>query len=116
MAAVSRSPRQTPAPASSMWTMGGLSLGALVQRTLAASWRDEVFGQGGRMAFYQFLAIFPSLFVCFALFNHTPGFASHLGPSLGQVSGQIFPTQLSQLFHAILIDFRAHPRFGLQLA
>ena len=42
-----------------LWTLGGLSLFDLLRRTVRECWQDEVFGQGGRMAFYHFLAIFP---------------------------------------------------------
>ena len=46
-----------------LWTLGGLSLWELIRRTARESWEDSVFGQGGRMAFYHFLAIFPSLII-----------------------------------------------------
>jgi hypothetical protein len=41
----------------------GLSLSKLIRRTAWESWEDSVFGRGGRMAFYYFLAIFPSLII-----------------------------------------------------
>lgn len=44
-------------------TLGGLSLREVLRRTIRESWEDAVFGQGGRMAFYHFLALFPSLLV-----------------------------------------------------
>src|SRR4051812_21299461 len=47
--------------------IGGLSLYELAKRTVRASWRDAVFGQGSRMAFYHFLAIFPSLLIFLVL-------------------------------------------------
>jgi len=37
-----------------LWSLGGLSLWQLLRRTARETWQDSVFGQGGRMAFYQF--------------------------------------------------------------
>ena len=53
--------------------LGGLSFLELVKRTARASWRDAVFGQGSRMAFYHFLAIFPALLLLLALAARLPG-------------------------------------------
>jgi membrane protein len=97
------------------WTLGGLSLPELLRRTILESWRDDVFGQGGRMAFYQFLAIFPALLIAFTLVTHIPHLTSHLRDSLHDVSGQLFPSHVSQLFQGIFTDFRKRPRFGLRL-
>ncbi len=98
-----------------LWTLGGLSLPELLRRTILESWRDDVFGQGGRMAFYQFLAIFPSLLIAFTLVTHIPHLAHHLRRSLGDLSTQLFPNQVSQLFQGIVTDFKQRPRFGLRL-
>jgi uncharacterized BrkB/YihY/UPF0761 family membrane protein len=43
-----------------LWTRGGLSWRELLKRTWCERWRDAVFGQAARLAFYHFLAIFPS--------------------------------------------------------
>src|SRR3954451_20547014 len=53
--------------------LGGLSFLELAKRTARASWRDAVFGQGSRMAFYHFLAIFPALLLLLALAARMPG-------------------------------------------
>jgi membrane protein len=98
-----------------LWTLGGLSLPELLRRTILESWRDDVFGQGGRMAFYQFLAIFPSLLIAFTLIIHIPHLSQHLRDSLHDVSQQLFPDKVSQLFQAMVTDFRQRPRFGLRL-
>ncbi len=45
---------------------------------MRASWRDEVFGQGGRMGFCYFLAIFPSLMVFFTIAAHIPHLGNYL--------------------------------------
>ncbi|HEX4154470.1 MAG TPA: YihY/virulence factor BrkB family protein [Acidobacteriaceae bacterium] len=98
-----------------LWTLAGLSLPELVRRTLLESWRDDVFGQGGRMAFYQFLAIFPSLLIAFTIVTHIPHLSGHLKDSLRDVSGQLFPARVSQLFQQMLTNFSTRPRFGLRL-
>jgi membrane protein len=82
----------------SVWTLGGLSLGELLRRTARTSWQDAVFGQGGRMAFYHFLAIFPSLLLLCAVSAHVPPLSDYLKNGLLELSGQILPDQVSQLF------------------
>jgi membrane protein len=98
-----------------LWTLGGLSLPDLLRRTAYESWHDDVFGQGGRMAFYQFLAIFPSLLIAFTLITHIPHLSDNLRTSLNDISTQLFPPQVKQLFLAIFADFKNRPRFGLRL-
>jgi membrane protein len=98
-----------------LWTLAGLSIPDLLRRTIRESWRDDVFGQGGRMAFYQFLAIFPVLLIGFTIVTHIPHLSHHLGYSLGDLSTQLFPTKVSQLFHGMLGDFSARPQFGVRL-
>lgn len=98
-----------------LWTLGGLSIPELLRRTILESWRDDVFGQGGRMAFYQFLAIFPTLLIAFTLVTHTPHLTQHLRNSLHDLSAQIFPNQVAQLFQGMIADFKQRPRFGLRL-
>lgn len=98
-----------------LWTLGGLSIPDLLRRTILESWRDDVFGQGGRMAFYQFLAIFPTLLIAFTLVTHVPHLSQHLRNSLRDLSTQLFPKQVSQLFQGMITDFKQRPRFGLRL-
>ncbi|HEV2577797.1 MAG TPA: YihY/virulence factor BrkB family protein [Acidobacteriaceae bacterium] len=98
-----------------LWTLAGLSVPELLRRTIVESWRDDVFGQGGRMAFYQFLAIFPSLLIAFTLVSHIPHLSQHLRNTLHDLSTQLFPTQVSQLFQGMITDFKQRPRVGLRL-
>lgn len=98
-----------------LWTLGGLSVFDLLRRTIYESWRDDVFGQGGRMAFYEFLALFPTLLIAFTVITHIPHLAPHLRNTLHDLSRQIFPNQVSDLFEGVVTDFRQRPRFGLRL-
>jgi membrane protein len=43
------------------WNLRGLSWWELAKRTCRNSWKDEVFGQSARLAFYFFFALFPAL-------------------------------------------------------
>jgi membrane protein len=97
------------------WTLGGLSVMELLRRTVRASWRDDVFGQGGRMAFYQFLAIFPSLLVAHSVVTRAPQLGGHLRGSLEALSAQVFPSRVLRLFEGMLGDFGARPRMGWRL-
>ncbi len=97
------------------WTLGGLSLPDLLRRTVLESWRDEVFGQGGRMAFYHFLAIFPSLLVLFTIAAHIPHLGSLLKEALQDLTRQVLPDPVTQLFQMTASELSQHPRSGLQL-
>ena len=67
------------------------------------------------MAFYQFLAIFPSLLIGFTIAKHIPHLSHHLRGSFSDDSAQLYPVQVSQLFQTMLTNFSERPRFGLRL-
>src|ERR1700722_4853460 len=98
-----------------LWTLGGLSFPELLRRTARECWEDSVFGQGGRMAFYHFLAIFPSLFVFLALSARVPHFGDHMKNAVQGLSGQVLPDQVSQLLQKIMDELNQPVLSGLQL-
>lgn len=95
------------------WNLGGLSLPEVVRRTIRESWKDEVFGQAGRMAFYHFLAIFPILFASLAVLMRAPHLRESLAHAIRDVSNQVFPTRLLNLLQTVAEEQsqRAHSRF-----
>jgi membrane protein len=95
-----------------LWSTGGLSVTELVRRTARESWEDSVFGQGGRMAFYQFLAIFPSLFIFLAISTRIPHFGDRVSDTVRDLGGQVLPAQVSQLLREILTDLNRHALSG----
>ena len=97
-----------------LWTLGGLSPADLLRRTVRESWQDDVFGQGGRMAFYHFLAIFPSLLVFFAISARVPHLRDHMKNALQELSSQVLPDQVSQLFQEITEEINERSRSGVQ--
>jgi membrane protein len=86
------------------WRLGGLSLADLARRTVRESWEDSVFGQGGRMAFYHFLAIFPSLIVFLAICARVPNLGDHMKTALQDLSSQVLPEQVWQLIQKAIED------------
>ena len=84
------------------WSLGGLPVIELIRRTARESWQDSVFGQGGLMAFYQFLAIFPSLLVLLALAARVPHAGASVKVSLQDLSEQVLPLQGARLFASIM--------------
>jgi membrane protein len=104
-----------PKSIGSFWTLGGLTLPELLRRTARACWHDEVFGQGGRMAFYHFLAMFPALLLLFTLTAHIPHFSDHVKVALQDLCHQVLPDQVADLFRSIMRELSAHPRSGLSL-
>jgi membrane protein len=98
-----------------LWTLGGLSLSELLRRTARESWQDEVFGQGGRMAFYHFLAIFPSLLLLFTISARIPHVGDHTKGALQDLYSQVLPNQVSQLFQDTTDELNRHTHSGLPL-
>jgi membrane protein len=98
-----------------LWTLGGLSLPDLLRRTARESWHDEVFGQGGRMAFYHFLAIFPSLLVFFLVSGRVPHLRDHMRNALQELSSRVLPEQVSQLLQNVMDEVNQRARSGAEL-
>ncbi len=98
-----------------LWTLGGLSLPDLLRRTARESWQDEVFGQGGRMAFYHFLAIFPSLLIFFLVSGRVPHLGDHMRNALQELSSRVLPEQVSQLLQNVMDEVNQRARSGAEL-
>jgi|SRR5579872_1959985 len=96
-------------------TLGGLSLLELLRRTARESWQDAVFGQGGRMAFYQFLAIFPSLLVLLAIGARIPHLGVQMKNALQELSRQVLPDQAAQLFYTMVNELYGRAFSWIQL-
>ena len=97
-----------------LWSLEGLSVAELLRRTARESWEDSVFGQGGRMAFYQFLALFPSLLIFLAVTSRVPHFGGYVSDTVRDLGGQVLPAQLSQLLREMLADLNRHALFGTE--
>ena len=96
-----------------LWTLGGLSFPELLRRTARECWQDEVFGQGGRMAFYHFLAIFPSLLIFFAISTRVPHLGDHMKNALQDLTREILPNQASKMFQDIMNELNNRPHSGV---
>ncbi len=103
-----------PHRARTLWSLGGLSLPELLYRTTRESWEDAVFGQGGRMAFYQFLAIFPVLMIFLVLSTRVPHIAHH-GTAFRELSHQLLPAQAAQLFDNVAEELSHRALSGIRL-
>lgn len=98
-----------------LWTLGGLSLRDLFRRTAKESWEDAVFGQGSRMAFYHFLAIFPSLLLFLAASSIIPHLAEHLKHALQALSSAVLPGQASELLKQMMDEIYGRHLSGARL-
>jgi membrane protein len=96
-----------------LWTMGGLGCVELLRRTARSSWDDDVFGQGGRMAFYQFLALFPSLMVFLAFTATVPHFDQQMRTALRDLSGAVLPNEVAGVFQQMLGELHGRRFWGL---
>ncbi len=99
-----------------LWTLGGLSLPELLRRTIRESWEDEVFGQGGRMSFYHFLAIFPSIVVFLAFSARIAHLGDQAKTALQDLSSQLLPSEVSRLMQSVLDDLNGRSLAGIKLA
>ena len=85
-----------------VWTRGGLSWRELVARTWRESWEDAVFGQAARLAFYHFIAIFPSILLFSFLLLRLPTLDSKLRSTLGTALNGILPNEAGALMQAMI--------------
>ncbi len=67
------------------------------------------------MAFYHFLAIFPSLLVFLAASARVPHFGYHVKDALQDLSSQLLPDQVSQLFQQMMGELNGRALSGIQL-
>lgn len=98
-----------------LWSLEGLSVRELLYRTAHESWEDSVFGQGGRMSFYQFLALFPSLLIFLAITSRIPEFGEHVSHTVGDLGNQVLPAQVSQFLQGMIADLTRHEFSGTGL-
>jgi membrane protein len=97
-----------------MWTLGGLPLRELLRRTWHESWTDAVWGQAGRMAFYHFLAIFPSLLIFLTLAGSLPAIGTGVKITASGVIQDVLPSQAAGLFHQMMAELQRQRPAGLQ--
>ena len=67
------------------------------------------------MAFYHFLAIFPSLLVLFAISAHIPHIGDHMRTAIQDLIRQLLPNQASQLFQGVMEELNQHTHEGARL-
>jgi membrane protein len=85
--------------------LAGLSFLQLVRRTVRQSWKDAVFGQGGRMAFYHFLAIFPALLIFHLAAHHLPGLTPEARQAFVEAASKILPRDIVETVRSVSADF-----------
>ncbi len=97
----------------SLWSFGGLSWRELLRRTWRESWQDSVFGQAARLAFYHFLAIFPSLLLLLFLLVKLGATGSELRNTLVKSFQQILPGRASELMEISINALTAKAETGM---
>lgn len=83
----------------------------MLRRTARESWEDSVFGQCGRIAFYQFLALIPSLIVFLVLTSRVP----HVANTVAELARQVFPDRVSDLLQTISNGLEQRSLSGMHL-
>lgn len=96
-----------------LWTLGGLSWRELLKRTWRESWEDAIFGQAARLAFYHFLALFPSLLLMMFLFVKSSDANSAVRHTLIDALRQIMPQRSSELIDNTMSQLNARPHTGI---
>ena len=67
------------------------------------------------MAFYHFLAIFPSLLVFFLVSGRVPHLGDHMKTALQELSSRVLPEQVSQLLQNVMDEVNQRARSGAEL-
>jgi membrane protein len=80
-----------------LWSLRGLSWHEWIRRTCRRSWKDEVFAQAARLAFYYFLAISPAVLLLLLLLKLFASTGSELRNTLLDSFQQILPQDVSAL-------------------
>ncbi len=96
-----------------LWTFGGLSWRDLALRTWRESWEDAVFGQAARLAFYHFLAIFPSMLLLFFLLVKFPEAGSQLRATLSGALSALLPSQAAAVMQSTVERLNATAMAGM---
>ncbi len=81
-------------------------------RTWRETWEDAVFGQAARLAFYHFLAIFPSLLLLFFLLVRFPAASAALRSALARALSGILPHQSAVLMQTMIETLNATAAAG----
>ena len=90
-----------------LWSLRGLTWRELAKRTCRSSWDDEVFGQAARLAFYNFLGIFPALLLLLLLLDTFASTGSELRNTLLDSFQQIVPREASALITKTIGELNA---------
>lgn len=98
-----------------MRILGGLSVAELLKRSAVETWRDAVFGQAGRMAFYHFLGMFPSLFLFLTVAEHSPSVEREIDSALQGMGHDILPVQAVALLQQNIQHLEARAVQGVEL-
>ncbi len=96
-----------------LWSLGGLSWRELLKRTWRETWEDAVFGQAARLAFYHFLAIFPSLLLFLFLLAKLRSTGSGLQNALEQTFEEILPQKAAGLIEIVIHQLSARAHLGI---
>jgi membrane protein len=90
-----------------VWSRGGLTWRELIVRTTRESWNDNVFGQAARLAFYHFLALFPSLLLLFLISRPGSAAESSLRNGLVDAVRHLLPARVALLITEAVADLQA---------
>src|SRR5690348_3306184 len=96
-----------------LWNRGGLSWPELLKRTWRETWEDAVFGQAARLAFYHFLALFPSVLLLLFLLTKLSAVGTDLRQTLLGAFREVLPQQVSALVEITINQLNARAGLGI---
>lgn len=96
-----------------LWSLRGIGFRELAKRVYRRSWKDEIFGQSARLAFYFFFALFPMLLLLIMLSKSV-----HLGTELRRALLYLFQQVLPMDAAAMVIKtiWQLNNRLGAGMA
>jgi membrane protein len=95
-----------------MWSLGGLAPTELLKRTVRESWHDDVFGLAARLAFYNFLAIFPVLLLVLIPLAELAGAGADMRELLAGSLDRFLPADAAALLRGVIQDLNSNAHHG----
>lgn len=92
--------------------LGGISVVELLKRTARESWNDEVFANSARLAFYHFMAVFPTLLIVLIPLSHMSSHGSAMKQMLTDSFSQILPEKSAELVVNAITDLDRNAEVG----
>lgn len=102
----------SPANATSLWKLGGLTPGQLGHTTVEQIIENDIFGRAAELAFYFLFALFPLILLMLTLFGLFASHSGELQSTLLSYFADFLPQTAFQLLRKVVTELAAHASGG----